>query len=425
MLKNKKLIYAIIGVCVFGAMAVGFMLKSGAEVEAFTVKKGEMRELIELQGKVELDKSEKVYSKLAGTIQELAVDEGDTVKEGDVLAQIDATDINYAMKRAEAELKAAQSNTRGLQKSVKPEQVGMAEAQLEQAKAALKAAEKDYDYNKSNLENAKLLYQNGAATQQELKNAEVLAAQAESALESAKQNVGLQQYNLDILRQGASGEAISASAANEEAIRVQIDELKNNAGKTGIYSPIAGTVLSKNVEKGQSVQPGELLYEIGDYASAYIRADVLVDDIAKVKIGQRVIIKGDVVKDQELYGEVYYMAPKAETRVSSLGVEQQRLEVRIRFDNSKYNLKPGYTLDTDIITMEKPSSVYVPDKALFQLDGKDCVFAIRNNKLELTEVKKGIENDDYVELVSGLSVSDKVVVDPDDALKNGMRVKIK
>lgn len=98
---------------------------------------------------------------------------------------------------------------------------------------------------------------------------------------------------------------------------------------------------------------------------------MLVDDISKIKIGQNAIISGDAIDDRKLQGKVYYIAPRAESRVSSLGVEQQRIEVRIRFDNHLLKLKPGYVLDTDIITTEKPSTIYVPDKAVFELDGKD------------------------------------------------------
>lgn len=130
-----------------------------------------------------------------------------------------------------------------------------------------------------------------------------------------------------------------------------------------------------------------------------------------------------MLNDGKIDGEVYYIAPKAESSVSSLGVEQQRVEIRLRYDNGTLNLRPGYGLDVDIITDERQSTLYVPGKAVFDMNGKDCVFIVNDGKLVLRQVAKGIENNDYIEITKGISEGDIVVVDPGNSLKPGARVK--
>lgn len=422
-MKKKSMIkWAIIAVIAIGLLLL-INLKNAPVVQTETVKKGNMKELVELQGKVELDNREKVYVRLSGIVAETKAEEGDRVDNRMALLKLDVEDLNYAIEKAEAAYAAARAGTESLKKSIKPQQIKLAEAQLEQAKAAYKAALEDYEHKKKDRDKVNALYQVNAVPQQEVSDTALMLASAESSLKNAEQAVNMAQYNLDILNEGVSKEDIHAAEASQEAARIQLAELRNSKGKASVYSPISGIVLSKSVEKGEAVQPGALLYEIGDYDSAYIRVDVLVDDISKIRLRQKAIVSGDVIDNREIMGEIYYIAPKAESKVSSLGVEQQRIEARIKLDDASLLLKPGYTLDVDIVATEKPDALFLSDKAVFEMDKKDCVFVVINRKLELREIQTGIENDDFVEVLSGLSAGETVVIDPDSKLKPGHRIK--
>lgn len=402
-----------------------FNLNNAAEVRIETVKRGNMKDTIELQGRVELENSEKIYAKLEGLINEVNVNEGDEVKAGTKLLQLSVDDLEFAISKAQAAYNASKSQLESLKSSIKPEQVRIAEAQLEQAKAAETTAMQDYMNRKDSFEKTKALYDNGALSEKDLKDAEAAFIAVESGFRNSEQAVIIAQLTLDVLKDGVSKDQIEVLEANVAAAKVQVDELISNKGKTNIYAPTSGFVLEKGVENGQAVLPGVFLYEIGDYDSACIRVDVLVDDIYKIKEGQKAVISGDLVNDAEIQGEVYYIAPKAESKVSSLGVEQQRIEVKISFDNSSLMLKPGYTLDVDIVTKEKPDTIYVSDKSVFEMDGKDSVFVVSNSKLEIRAIETGIENDDFIEVLSGITEGEKIVVDPDNELKTGKRVKYK
>lgn len=409
----------------FAAVAAitSFSLGSATEVRVETVKRGNIRELIKLQGKIELDTKEKIYARLEGFIDEIYACEGDEVGAGYKLLQLSVEDVNFALNKAKAAYNAAEAQLESLKKSIRPEHIKLAEGELIQSRAMEKAALSDYNNKQYNYEKIEVLYNNGAVSEKEMKDAETLLAAAEGSLLNAEQAATMAQYKLDITRDGVLKEEIRAAEANSEVARVQLEELLYNKGRTNVCTSIGGIVLSKEVDKDQAVLVGTLMYEIGDYSSAYIRVDVLVDDIAKINKGQKAVIAGDVLKDAKIQGEIYYIAPKAESRVSSLGIEQQRIEVRIRFDNISLKLKPGYTLDVDIVAQEKPDMLYVPDKSVFEMNGKDTVFVVKNKKVELRVIETGIEDEDYIEVISGISEGETVVVDPDSELKPGKKVK--
>jgi HlyD family secretion protein len=422
---RKGISKSIMALLAIAAAVTVFNLGYASEVRAEAVKRGTITELIELQGKVELDNSEKIYARIEGFIDEADFHEGDMVEAGTRLLQLSVEDLEFAISQAEAVHNASKSQLESLRASIKPEHVKLAEAQLKQAEAVEKAALQDYINNQDSFLKVKVLYENGALSEKDMKDSETLLAAKESSLRIAEQDVEIAQYNLDLLEDGVSGNEIKAVEANVAAAKSHLDELINNKGKSIVCSSIKGIVLTKEADKGQAVYPGSLLCEIGDYDSAYIKAGVLVEDIRKIKDGQKSIISGDVLNDNEIYGEIYYIAPKAESRVSSLGVEQQRIEVRIKFDNSSLKLKPGYTLDIDIAAKEKQGALIIPDKAVFEMDGKDSVFVVSKGKLVLRSIETGIENDDYIEVVTGLTEGELIVVEPDSKLKPGKRVKFK
>lgn len=418
----KKII--AIGIVIIAIFVVGFVYlnSEGIEVEIYEVKKGTFQEYIEVSGKVEYEEKHKVYSELDGVVKEIYVKEGDIVSKGTKLAEGDLEDLNNAIKKAQATYDSARATLEDLENAVKPEQIRQAEAQLEQAKVLLETAKQDYKYKLDILENLKKLQKNDGTSEQSIKDAEILVISAENAIKNAEYNVQIAQNNLDLQKKGVSKHSIDAQKAVVEQAKVQLDELKNKTRKVYVSSEIDGTVLTKYIDKGIAVTVGTLLFEIGEYNSAYIKVQVLTDDVGKIKIGQKAVITGELLNDESIEGEVTYIAPKAETVISSLGVEQQRIEVRIKFDNSSLMFKEGYNFDVDIITEEKESTVYVPEEAVFEKDGKKYVFVVDNKVLKLREVVLGLENKDYCEIVSGIEEKEIVVKRHRNEMKEGMKI---
>ncbi len=420
-LKSKKV---VIGLAIVLVITIAIVAgQSGTDVQLESVKRGNMREYVSLRGKVSLDKNQKIYSQLSGIIDEVIAVEGDAVDTQSQLVKIDVEDLDLALQRAHASYTAAKASLAELKGSIKPEQIKQAEAQLEQAKILEEAANKDFEYKQEQLEKARTLYESEAVSAQELKDIQMIADIAKDTLRGAQESTTQAQYNLDLLRKGVSSSAIQVAEANVKQAELQIKELESNIGKATVYSPIEGTVLVKYAEKGMAVTPGAPLYEIGDYQSAFISVNVLVEDMSGIEIGQKAVLYGEILDDKELEGTIYYIAPKAESSISSLGVEQQKVEMKISYDNSEVNLRPGYGLDVDIIRQENKNALYVPEEAVFDMDGEDYVFVVEAGKLALRKIVTGLENEDYIEIVEGLAEDEKIVLDPESDLKVGMKVK--
>lgn len=371
MLKHKKVVYILLGIVVMAIIALISNYARQQTVDAFPVRKGEIQKIIEVRGIVELGNKETVYSQLTGTIEELKVEEGDKVHPGFIAGSFSSQDLKLAQDKALAQLKHAQ--------------------------AVEAAAWEEYTYKKELYEKNEVLYESGAIPKQDLKELET-------------------QLNITELK--ARGD----KAAREQA-EVALQEITNNMEKLIISSDSGGVILTKYVEEGAVVQAGAPLLEIGDNTTVYIRVDVLSDDVTEMELGQEAIISGDVLGLSTIKGKIYYIAPKAEKSISSLGVEQQRVEVRIKIQDMLEKFKAGYGVDVDIVIGEKKDTLYIPEKAIFKLNGTDTVFVIEGERLELRTVQKGIENTDYTEVLAGVAEGEQVVLDPPEDLKPGMRVR--
>lgn len=423
MLKARGIIVLII---IAAAAFAAYRFASGradlSDLRLERVRKGPMAEFVKLRGKVELDLKEKVYAKVPGTIRVINSKEGDHITAGAVMARIDTLELDIARRRAEAAYEAANSALAELRNSVKYEQLKQAEEQLAQASSSVDSAQKDHAYKKDIFDRMARLQKSGSTSEQDLKDARVRCEAAENALAEAKNRLNIAEYNLRLLQKGASEHLIRAAEYNADQARAQVEDIMRNIGNAAVTPEISGTVLARNFDIGAYVTPGVPLFEIGDYSSAYIKVEVLTDDLARIKMGARAVVSGDLLGGEKISGEVFFVAPKAFTKVSSLGVEQQKIDVRVRYDVGKYRLKPGYEFDVNIIAAEKDSTLFVPYKAVFESNGKNHVFAVRRNAAELVPVETGMENDENIEILKGLGSGEVVAVDPPNALRPGLTI---
>ncbi|HOD42300.1 MAG TPA: efflux RND transporter periplasmic adaptor subunit, partial [Candidatus Wallbacteria bacterium] len=331
--------------------------------------------------------------------------------------------LNLALKKAAAAHQTALANLMEIKNSVKIEQIKQAEEQLAQARIALASSLNDYNYKKDLYKKMIELNRSGSISEQNRKDTKNQYDAAENLFLESERRVKIAEYNLALLKKGSSEHLIKAAEASVEQAAAAVDEIAHDIEKASIASPIDGIILSKNFEPGSFVQPGALLFEIGDTSSAHIRADVLTDDIAKIAIGRTAYIAGDILAKDSIEAKVSYIAPKAFTKVSSLGVEQQKIEVRLKYDKAGHDFRPGYEFDVNIVSRNKKNALYVPYKAVFEFDGRASMFLIENERLVLREAVTGIENDEYIEILSGAAENEIVIIDPPNSVKPGMKIK--
>jgi HlyD family secretion protein len=203
-----------------------------------------------------------------------------------------------------------------------------------------------------------------------------------------------------------------------------------NRRRGEMRSPIDGVVLSRFVVDEQHLAAGTSLLELGNLDELEIEAEVLTLEAVDVKVGDRVEIFGPAVGKTPARGTVTRIYPAGFTKISSLGVEQQRVKVIVRIDPAdpqrlldERHLEVGYRVYVKIITDSKPDALVIPRAALFRGDDDRWqVFVVRVGRAELQTVELGLMNDQWAEVVEGLAVGDRVVLAPESTLAEGTRV---
>ncbi|WP_066626752.1 efflux RND transporter periplasmic adaptor subunit [Clostridium magnum] len=124
-------------------------------------------------------------------------------------------------------------------------------------------------------------------------------------------------------------------------------------------------------------------------------------------------------------GKITKIAPEAKNITSSLGVNQKRVPVTIELNDTAGLLKPGYDLDIKVITEVKKNTLIIPDTSVFDYKGNSCVFVVDNGKAVIKQIKKGIESEKLIEVIGGLKSGEKVLLKPDNNIKDGMKINSK
>lgn len=399
-----------IGVIALVIVVIGIISFSMGEtaVEVTQVSKGEIKQYLEDTADVQNKEKQTVYSEGSGTITRVNFDVGDPVLRGDILLTLDKTDLELQLKDANAKVTQAREQVKGTDYENYADRVETAKASVEQAKIAYDTAARDY-------ENNKILYSAGSISKYELDKSEDAYKSSKSVLDSAN-------AQLAEVKRGTPSYQKNTYISQLEQALIFRDSVIRNINKQVIKAPIDGIVLEKYIDVDSPINAGTPVFLIGDVKRLELEADILADDSSKVKIGDEVEITGKPLGDAVLSGRVSKIAPSARTITSALGVNQKRVPVTIRLTNEQSILKPGYTVDIKIITADKKGVLIVPDSSVFDYKGNTCVLAVVNGKTVIRQVKTGLENDKFIEIINGLKEGDSVLVKPDNTIKEGMRV---
>lgn len=321
---------------------------------------------------------------------------GDTVQQDEVLLNLEPmqSEILDPRSRAQAEAK-----------------VSAAQSALRAAEERANAAKADAEYAQGELARIEKLIKAGVASREALDKAKTTANSTRAAQRSANFAVDVAKYELT-----AAQTTLHYSAANEK--------LKPSE-HVPIRSPITGRVLRLHHECEGVVQTGQPLLEVGDTRRLEIEIDVLSEDAVKIVPGMRVQFTR-WGQDKPLEGRVRTVEPVGFTKISALGVEEQRVLVIADFV-SPYEewerLGDGYRVEARFILWEKNDVLQLPTSALFQEQGHWYVFANVGGAATKTAVTIGARNGFQAQLLAGLRAGDTVIIHPDDRIQNGTRIK--
>ncbi len=414
----------------------------GEPVETEKVTLRDIREIVSASGKIFPEREVKISSDVSGEIVELYVEEGDSVKAGQVLARIDPEAYASAVESASAGVNVSKSELARSRSGI-----DNALAQIEQTKSQVENARRTHERNKK-------LRADGVISAQDLETSEATLAQLEANLRSAE-------ASLRSAEQGAK-----SAEYNVASSRAGLKEITTSLNRTTIISPTAGIVSKLNVEKGERVvgtiqMTGTEMMRIANFNSMEVQVEVSENDILRVSLGDTTDIEVDAYLDEKFKGVVTEIGSSAATtnvsqemQLTSDQVTNFIVKIRILSEsylslaNNKMPFRPGMSASVDINTRTERNTISIPiqavttrekdedkkktstdEKTLKDEDIDEVVFIMDADSAKMVKVETGIQNNEYIQILSGLSADQEVITGPYSTvsrkLKNGLSVERK
>lgn len=392
-----RIILILTGLAVAAALIWAFKPQP-VPVDIAAVERGLLEVTVEEDGQTQVRDRYIVSSPLAGQLLRVPWEPGDPVKAGEtVLARIVpelSTLLDIRTKvRAEAQIEAAK-------------------AAVQQAQATRQQAEAELQLARSELERLDQLHARKAATQRELDDAVTLVRIRESALDAAKWAYQVAEHELEL--------------AQATLLPPQADSFANATQPFVIRSPVDGRVFRVFQESTTTVTPDMPLLEVGDPHLLEVTVDLLSDDAARVEPGDEARLTG--WGGQTLHGMVRVVEPSGFTKVSALGVDEQRVNVILDFTSPPeqwQNLGDAYRVDAAIIIWKDDAALKVPTSALFRHKGQWAVFVAKNNTAELRLIEIDHRTPYEAQVTAGLTAGEQVVLYPSDQLRDGVTIQVR
>jgi HlyD family secretion protein len=405
---GSKLFFFVVAAGVVGGMVFAFMPQP-ADVDLATVSRGMLRVTVDEDGKTRIREKYVVSAPLVGRLLRINMKAGDPVEAGKtLLATIEPRDPDLldarAVAQAEARVKAAEATVKKMEPQLEEVRVAQtyAEAELTRARKAANAI------SRSELENAELLYRQRSEELRSMRIQEEIA------------RFELEQASAALLRTQPWENGDLAASGDGEA------SANGNGGWTfTIFSPITGRVLRVFQESAAVVNAGTPLLELGDPTDLEVEVDVLSRDAVKIKPGALVIFE-HWGGDGPLHGRVRLVEPSGFTKISTLGVEEQRVNAIVDLvdpPSERTELGDGFRVEARIVIDEAADVLKLPTSALFRVGDKSAVYRVADGVVQLTTIEVGRQNGLEAEVVSGLSAGDEVVIHPSDQVDNGVQVR--
>lgn len=392
-------------------------------------------------------------TKTASEIAEL--ENAIVVAEKDLLqAQLDVKDNQNKIEDAQNTINDAQTALETAQKDIDYAQIDIDDAQkeLDKAKEDLdknkqlldigaisqqeySQYETAYDDKQKNYTDAVRKYDTAVQTKADKETAYNTAQRdlpdLQAKAQSYEYNVKIAEYNLQKAKEDLE-EGKNPTLTNDEKVKYEQQKLQIESAKIKIetiqsqiddltdvsVSPINGTIIEKNVEDGDVAKESEVLLRIADVSKLKVTATISEYDASDIRLGQKVTMTSDGIRDKTYVGEIIFIDPLA--KASS---EENVVTVDVSLENSDESLKPGFTMDLEITTAEASDALTVPKSAIAtNKDGQKYIFTVVNDILKKTIVTTGVYGDLYVEITDGVNENDIVVSSPNTSMEDGQSI---
>lgn len=327
--KKRPLIIGIAAGLAFAALAAFVYVRSHS---------GSSLSVIRVSGNIEVTDAE-VSFKIPGRVITRLVTEGQTIQAGQIVAQLDRTELAQEIALRGAEMEAARATLAELEAGFRSEEVAEAEA-------AVRRLEADRDRLLSDFERQKTLLAREVISSREFESSQAALRMAEGALQEAEER-------LRLLRKGPRQETIDAARARLEQTRQAVGLAETRLGYATLVSPLSGFVLSEHVEAGEYVSAGTPVVTVGDVEHPWLRAYIDETDLGRVMLGQRVRLTTDTYPGKIYQGHVSFISSAAEFTPKNVQTEKERVKlvyrIKVEASNPDLELKPGMPADAEIL----------------------------------------------------------------------------
>lgn len=466
--KKRTLLYVLIGIFVLlvaGAVIKARQKPKGEEVTVEKAEKRTIKETVSASGKIFPETEVKISSDVSGEIIALYVKEGDSVTVGQVLAKIKPDEYQSALEQGQASVGTARS-----QREISSSNVKGSSAQIEQLKADRQRLLALLEVARNTHQRNEKLYKDGVISTSEFETSQSNLKSAESAVAASEASLRSAESSLSSAQAGVKVSEFGINSAN-----ARLKELRTSLQKTIVTAPVSGIISKLNVEKGERVvgtlqMAGTEMMRVANLRSMEVQVDVSENDILKVSLNDEVDIEVDAYLGRKFKGKVSEIANSANNvSAASLNTDQvTNFVVKIRVDPAsyadlltdgrRYPFRPGMSASVDIFTHSAEGALSVPIIAVTVRDQdkedekdkdkkdeeeastaqketkkehdliKEIVFVVSGDTVGVREVKTGIQDNDYIEIVSGLQEGETVVTGPYSAiarkLKGGSRITL-
>ncbi len=393
---KRMTIWATIAIVLLCMLLVAFLPRA-IRVDLVMLEPDTMTVTVDTEGKTRIHDVYMLSAPVSGRVLRIDAHTGDQVTANTtVLAKIEPADPTFLDLRSEAQSQAA---------------IQTAESALDQARALVEQAEAELDYAGAEVRRARELIADGTIAQRALDDAERLYRTRNAGLGTARAGLQMRMFELE-----------QARAALLSPIQTQGQH--GQCECVPITAPVNGRILQIINFSERVVSAGDPLMEIGDPEEMEVFADFLSTDAVRIQAGQAVVMTG-WGGDQALHGRVRYVEPFGFTKVSALGIEEQRVNVIIDFVSSNQNrtrLGHGYQVDVSVIIWEQNDILTVPLTALFRDHQHWAVFVMQDGRASLQQVELGQRNGVVAEVVSGLIAGQQIVLHPSNRIVDGVRI---
>ena len=377
---DKKHAALLLGTLALAAIAY-FGLR-GERVEAARVERGELRQAVVASGRVRTPERVEIASQITGRVTEVAVREGDEIAPDQVLIRFEAAEWQANVAQARATLAQAESRLRQIGEAALP----LAEQNLSQAEATLHQAERHY-------QRVSELVAKGFYSPAQLDDARRARDVAASQLQAAR---------IQVANNRGGGIEVKLARSTIDQARAALAVAEARLTYATLRAPVAGRVLTRNVEPGHTVQPGKILLTLAPHGETELTAQIDEKNFGLLAVGQQALVSADAYPGERFAAQLNYIAP-------AIDAQRGSVEIRLAVPNPPDTLRHEMTVSIDIESARRSDALRIPCDSVRDAGAAPWVMSVREGRTVRQPVKLGLRGAGRCEIIDGLAEGEAVL----------------